>query len=431
MVELPHMRARAFGLRCFALLTVACIALWAYPPRQEPYAEGQDYFYNAEGNRSAVYSYYAGRVLHPWVARWASGLFGVSLQDGFRIVTLLSLLAFGALITLPGRQSLLSAFFASLTLAAPAVVSAYRGYYFQDLFYSALLAGGLLVLKHRSWFFLPFLVLLYLTRESTILVAVALIGLAIFRKDHWLALATAVTSIGCLVVVRLLVSQGIPDKHGLNAAVLYLLKVPYNASYNLLGLVFWTDTNAETTVCIPSIRFHVAHIALLGRIKEIGFCGFRPELPLRSALLFVTAFGISPALIWLRRASAWSLLRNAPYDLALAAGYGLLALLSAYSTGTWVDRYVLYAWPLFLYIPIRILTSPDIAIPGSDGILLLICDLVALWLPSFGLWGSSELTRDGAALLLAVGVQGFVLYRFQYLAGAASRSGQQLAPIHH
>jgi hypothetical protein len=434
--------ARGFILGLFAVIAVASFAYWAFPPHQEPYEDGQDYFRIAEGNPSSAYSYYAGRVFHPWLARAAAEISGSSLQDGFRLVSVLSLLMFGFVVTIPNRQSFLAIGFAVLTIAAPVVISAYQAYYFQTLCYSAILAGGLLVLKERRWLFLPFLVLLYLTRESTVLITIALVTLATLRKDSRFAVAVAIVSVCCLITVRILVSQGIPDKHGLNPFLFYGLKIAYSLAYNFFGLVFWTNTNATTIVCIPSVRWDVSSIAMLGKIKEIGFCGFYPELPLHSALLLVTAFGVCPAIIWLCRSSLFRLLRTGTYDLALATSFGVLALLSAYFTGPGMGgyRYMMYTWPLFIYMSLWILSLFGVVASSRDVVLLLVCQFIALWLPFSVFLDPTELDENRipfllatGMLMLATGIQVFVFYRFRYLRDVSkyprARPGVEREPL--
>ena len=211
-------------------------------------------------------------------------------------------------------------------------------------------AGFFLFYSYSAWAALPLLFILHLTRESTILLS-AWLAVISLRRRNW-AYALSVVAVAALgtVVTSAAVHLALPNKHGVNALEMYVLKVPYAFCYNFLGLVFWTDTNASTLDCAP--RWIVNIAGHLGSIRQVGFCGFRPGLIMGTLAAFLVPFGVEPAIIarWVRE--RWRALPKDGYVPQTAFAYGVTCLVLAPVIGTSPARYVLYAWPLyFLALP--------------------------------------------------------------------------------
>src|SRR5215469_9249061 len=153
----------------FATVLGTVLALAFRPSVYSPYDEGRDYVAIANGDYSHLYSYYAGRVLHPLVARLLASTTGTPIDAHIFIwLSIASLLVFFCCLgayyaTEPG----LTLGLWLILLVTPTILDSYRNYYWQDLFYAALCAPFFLLLRTRPWTTLPILFLLYLTREST------------------------------------------------------------------------------------------------------------------------------------------------------------------------------------------------------------------------------------------------------------------------
>ena len=71
-----------------------------------------------------------------------------------------------------------------LLLAATAmIVDQYRNYYWHDLFYAALCALFFLALRANWWVSLPIILLLCVTRESTVILVAVLVAITAFRRQ--------------------------------------------------------------------------------------------------------------------------------------------------------------------------------------------------------------------------------------------------------
>ena len=309
---------------------------WLLPPVETPGFQGSDansYFAIAAGHPQDAYYYYGGRILYPLAARYGAAVTRLSLPDGFRLLSCLSLVVFiGALCLIVGNVALLP------FLLVPGFILAFRAYYFPELFYAALTAVFFLVLSANVWLALPFLFALHITRESTVLLTVTL-ALVMARRNRLYALAVIVVGIAGLSISSALAARGLPNHHGIQGPLFDLLKVLYNIAHNLLGLVFWTDTNALTTDCRPEwlIRVHI------GSIRQLGFCGFQWKEPATTIVALASSFGVLPLLIIRGRARLF----EGTAMSEVATWYGALSLIAAPLIGTAVARYTLYAWPLF------------------------------------------------------------------------------------
>jgi hypothetical protein len=325
----------------------ALLAVVFRPSIYPPYDEAVGYVNIARGFGRWVPSYYAGRVLHPLVARFVAIVFRAPIDARlFLLVSAGALIVFFACL---GARYGLEAFSTPglwLLLAATAtIVEQYRNYYWHDLFYAALCALFFLALRANWWLPLPIMFLLYVTRESTIILLLALVVVAALRRLWAFCLSAVAVGLAGVAVEGLLVRRAVSNNHGIPMVFVDALKIPYNFALNIFGLEFWTNTIAGTT---PAPRWIASVPAWLplGKIHQVGFIDFLWDQPLRTLLVLSTAFGILP-LIVIRAGRGWgrSLFRR--FDLALACVYGALMFILAPLQGTTPARYILYAWPLF------------------------------------------------------------------------------------
>ena len=184
-----------------------------------------------------------------------------------------------------------------------------------------------------------------MTRESTILLSLWLVVISLRRRAWAQALGiVAVAAIGS-GITGASVHAGLPNKHGVNVLEMYALKVPYAFCNNLLGLVFWTDTNASTINCAPRWIINVG--GHLGAIRQVGFCGFQPHLILETLVAFLAPFGVESGIMARLVRERWRSLPKLGDVFLTAIAYGATCLVLAPLLGTGPARYFLYAWPLY------------------------------------------------------------------------------------
>jgi len=395
-----------------AAVLAGFLALVFRPAFYPPYFEGRTYLAMARGNYARIPGYYGGRVLHPLVARLLARIAGVPVDARvFLWLSVASLLAFFVFIGLYYRLEYSSGGRIWLFLLVTAtVVDQYRNYYWHDLFYAALCALFFLVLRANVWISLPFALLLYITRESTIVLVVALVAVAAVRRRWKLCSAAAFVGLVGMKLDSALLAHALPNTQGMPVFVLDLLKIPYNFAYNICGLEIWTNTNASTL--LPPVWTAPVPVWLhLGHIREIGYCGFFWQNPASTFLALAAAFGVLPlALVRVAKARDWQVPWPERIDLATALLFGGLMFLLAPLTGTIPARYVLYGWPLFWLFGVAVLHR---AYPASrKRAYIILFSLCISWTPAAvrlvlgpsigGAQSISTLTTPGLILSIVV-----------------------------
>lgn len=343
--------AIALGLASF-------LALVFRPSLYAPYFEGRAYVDIARGDYSHVQSYYGGRVVHPLLARLVARLAGVPIDarvflwlSVVSLVTFFVLLAiyYGWLYSVGGGAWI-------FLLVTATVVDQYRNYYWHDLFYAAICALFFLALRANVWISLPLVLLLYMTRESTAILIIALLIVACVQRKWLFGVAALLVGLVGAKLDSVLVARSLPSKHGIPMFLLDLLKIPYNFAYNVCGLELWTNTNAST-LPLPIRTTPVPRWLHLGNIHEIGFCGFFWQNPVSTLLILGVAFGVLPLVIIRAVALGGMPDMRARADLATALVFGGLMFALSPLTGTLPARYVLYSWPLFWIFGVAVLSE--------------------------------------------------------------------------
>jgi hypothetical protein len=368
------------ALAAFAILATA---LFAFSPKPHPpMFEGTEYYAMAANSHATVHSYYAGRVLHPFVVGLVSRAVHIDLTNAFIVVSWLSMAIFlVALYFLWLRDTSYAALLLPLALT-PQIIYAFRSYYYwPEVFYSALLGIFFLVYRRRFWLSLPLLLALYVTRESTILLVLACVLVAATNRRWIEAGAAAVTGFIGATYTGWLVRRALPSSHHVSMPVLYAGKIGYNFFRSFLGVLFWSDTNAATIGCTPVHTWTVPSWIPLGAIHTVGYCGTNFWIPVFTVVLMSCVFGTLPVFAWklLRHSDGWKLLRAHP-DLGVAAVYGALSFILAPLVGTATLRYAVLAWPLFL-----VCLSPELGrlmnANARRGALMVACSTAAAWVP--------------------------------------------------
>jgi hypothetical protein len=211
-----------------------------------------------------------------------------------------------------------------------------------DLWYSALLALVLLMLAGEHMLGASLMMFpLMLSRESTSLTLICFLiaGWGWMRwRDRIVAVVSAIA--GSVLVSHLAV-RAQPNFEGLPESIYMLAKVPWNFMRNVLGIIPWSNVNTEFCA-VPAWTMQVH----FGRLHAIGICGFSLAGWVKISQAVLNDFGLLPllaAVFWWRcRKIA---IKNVLLRFTLL--YGGISLLLAPMLGTWFDRLLGYAWPLF------------------------------------------------------------------------------------
>ncbi|HEX4075426.1 MAG TPA: hypothetical protein VHX49_08515 [Candidatus Acidoferrales bacterium] len=375
------MKRRVFATAGIGCAIGALLAIVFRPSLYPTYVEGIAYLLIAKLDFRGIPVYYAGRVLHPLVVRLVAHAFHVPIDARpFLWVSAASLIVLFACLgayyglefpSTPGLWLLLA--------VTATLVDQYRNYYWHDLFYTALCALFFLALRANWWLALPIIFLLYVTRESTIVLVVALVAITAFRRQWAFCLSALAVGLAGMGVEAVLLRHALPNSAGISMVLLDVLKIPYNFALNICGLEFWTNTNA-TTIQAPKWIASLPTWLHLGKIHQVGFSGFFWELPARTFLLLLTSFGVLPLIAIRTARRGWGRLLPRRFDLATACVYGTLMFVLAPLQGTAPARYILYAWPLFWLFGVA---EMEAAIPERRRrIAIVALSACAAWIPA-------------------------------------------------
>jgi hypothetical protein len=372
----PVSMRRRLTMIGIAFIVGSVLALSFLPPLYPPYAEGNDYLSVAKLDYANVHSYYGGRVLHPFTVRIVAAAANAPIDARvFRWVSIASLIAFFLVLAVYFPVGVTGDPVLLLLVATPLLIDLYRNYYWQDLFYTALSALFFLASRWNKWASLPILFLLYLTRESTIVLAFVVVIIAFFYRQKIFAVAALIVGAAGLKATSVLVSHSLPSKHGVSAVVLDGLKIPYNVMLNFFGLQFWTNTNADTITLPRKWVVTLPGWVHLGSIHEVGYCGFFWTKPVFLALILTSAFGVLP-IVLLRRTRLKRLLRER-YDISLVFLYGTLMFVLAPMVATG-ERYFMYAWPLFWIVSLSAIDK----LTKKERVTVILLSIAAAWTPA-------------------------------------------------
>jgi hypothetical protein len=308
----------------------------------------------AKGNMAAVLQPFAARQLHPHLARWLADIFHLSLHSGFIAEQVISLFvltaALGWLLDSmgAGRRLLLAVAGTSFWAAM------FNGVGLPDLWFSALLGLFLVLLYRQKWLAAAaMLFLMFLSRESTVLVLVCLL-ISAWRELRVSGRIVALSaSAAGMLVVHSLIPAGMQNRERLGTLAYMAGKIPWNFLKNIVGIPPWNNLN-QNNCASPrwSVPVH------LGAMHLVGLCSYNPIPPLTTLRFALSSFGLFPLLlvfVWRRRN------RQPGSDsviLRFSLIYGLASLLLAPELGSSVARLIDYAWPLFFVaLPLLLVSS--------------------------------------------------------------------------
>jgi hypothetical protein len=286
----------------------------------------------------------------------------------------------------------------------PFWVTFFHDYYLPDLLHAAILTALLMCLvSGRVTLAMLLLFPAYLTRESTLLIALCLAWAAWRRASLRAISAGFLATLAGMILSRHFVQLGALNVEGVSGGKYMLGKFAWGFFRNIFGLPLWADAMPRSLPnCNPMWTIALPHWFRFGAIHQVGFC--HPSLwgPARLLLAWFGVFGVGPAIaaayiggIASRRAmSGGSWLERRPGSSEVSSGsagaiiafrfcvvYGILAFFLAPLLGASVDRLVDYAWPFYFialpWIVCGLVTAP---FPRERGLWLFLLHLTACWI---------------------------------------------------
>jgi hypothetical protein len=202
---------------------------------------------------------FSARILHPALVGLVSRVFAIPLPTAFALVAIASLalllgVTFDLLRRSPGLPPFLPVFALFLL---PWLEMTYAAYTLQDIFYAGLLSvycAALITRGPTHLVSLVMLFLLFLTRESTSLLAFSVCVVYFFLHRAREAVVVAVVAAAGLGTALHFQHLGIPNQHGVGALLYIACKIPYNIAQNILGMKLLVDTYTIAVQHAPAAR---------------------------------------------------------------------------------------------------------------------------------------------------------------------------------
>ena len=324
-------------------------AMHAIAGRESVFVTGDARFYLsiATGDYSQVMQPFALRQLGAISAAALGHLLHSSVEEGFVLEGIFSLVTMLMVIyTVLFRSSAPSWLLAAIAFV-PFWPMLMKEMVLPDLWYSALLGLMLLLLKNEKMLAASLMMFpLMLSRESTSLTLVCFL-ISGWQWLRWRDKSVAVTSaLAGAMVVKHLALHAQPNLEHLPEAIYMLAKVPWNFANNVLGLVPWSNVN-QSFCSAPAWKLAVH----LGSVQAIGICGVSSLGWIKITMTMLNEFGLLPLLtvfLWWRRRKLPESVDPPNGLLRFTLLYGAASLVLAPMLGTWINRLVGYAWPLYL-----------------------------------------------------------------------------------
>ena len=323
---------------------------------EDIYVDSPQYIEIAAGRIYNVNMPFSSRILHPIVAGALAKVAHINLASSFLTIGVLSLVVLLTAEFLVTKVAGLHPAVVVAFLLTPLLAGLLRQYFLPDLFYAALLGLFFLCLgqNNKLWWTLALLLLLYITRESTILLSLTVALISIYRRQWRMLVGVIIVTILGMAVSTYASSLGQPNIHAINNLLYILGKVPYNFSKNILGILLWTNTQAANNPIFysnpPLLSITVPSWLPLGAIHSVGVYTFDPLYPVSLVSTLLTTFGVLPVLVLLDlvryRRSVFNIHNPSPIMLA-SLTYGLLSFFVGTFTGASFGRLVGYGWPAF------------------------------------------------------------------------------------
>lgn len=342
--------------------------------------DGRWYVLLAEGRADEVMKPFSGRFLYPFLAGIADAYIPGNIGYSFFAVGMASLLLFLFLNARILKNILPSPLLLIPILFLPYLLEMSREILVLDLFYLFLTALFFFALFYeKEWAALSILFLLFLTRESTILLGLLMLPVSWFRGKKKIFVATCLLIAFAVFVIGSLGSGGLPNPHHVGNAFYLALKLTYNFFNNFFGIKLWANTLAAN--CEPVLRVSLPGWSIFGAIREAGLCPWNPSVPLNTFFALFTIFGVLPtAFACLILKKHRYILREAPFWVLLAALYGAAHFIIGVPAGTGVARIIAYGWPAFV-LATPFLLKYAVKMDKKSVMRLSLIQIAVAWLP--------------------------------------------------
>jgi hypothetical protein len=280
-----------------------------------------------------------------------------------------------------------------------------------DLFYAGL-AGIFFYLLYRSYFWPSLLALLlaFLTRENALFLCLSLVGVGLYKKRFRWAIAGAVVLLAGIMITSMAARQGLPQEYQMNFLLYLVLKVPKNLLYNVFGVLIWT--NVYPDVGHPYLMIALPGWLPLGKLHTIGITHMQPQVPLNTAMILLTAFGVTPSLLGLQLTKHWKqIFSENQFWLQVAIIYGISFVPIGIAVSYDVMRLLGYAWPAFwLAVPALLLRYSKFSL--NSLIQLIGYQVIACWLPWLMLipWFTDKVMMASSMPFLVVIIVSLILH---------------------
>lgn len=347
--------------------------------------DSNNYLLIAAGHSEQAVRPFANRVLDANVVRVLATLLRVKPDAVFPIVgaVALALLISVSAFLLQRRWAQATPWLCIALLCEPWLVSLFQQYYFPDLRHAALVAVFFLLLPMVPNLALFALFLLFLTRESTILLSMTLIAVYVLKGQRRIALKAAIVSLFGIACQIGLASSSQPNVHGINGLLYTLCKIPNNIATNIFGLKFVYNTYSYYPTVHPILTIDLPRLPILHNLHQAALVDIDYRVPLQTLLAFLTAFGVAPVLMcfgFKKQVHCWRDLLRLPTIVLVALTYGVLSTVAAPTLGNDVPRYLSYAWPMFVIAGSYFV---QFSLIEHHGKILFVCQILLCWLTCF------------------------------------------------
>lgn len=343
-------------------------------------SDAEWYIAIANGHINEVIKPFSGRFLQPFLAGQLGSVFGISIDQSFFILAILSLVLFLFINAVLLKKILPSFLLMIPVFLIPYFATMLKAFFLPDLFYAFLIALFFLLLSYEMEVMsLILLFPLFLTRESTVLLGAVLLAISLLRSKRLFAAAVFAVMVISIFTTQSIADLGLPNVHNLGNLSYLVLKVPYNLLNNLFGARLWVNTLPNN--CNPLFVSDLPMGLSIGSINKVGFCGFFPFSPLSTLLTFLTVFGVAPLVLFYLLVPKLKVAFNKlPLWLVVAIMYGLACyFVSVFATGA-VQKFMGYGWPAFL-LAVPFLMSVFVRGESSFFIKFSLIHLFVAWVP--------------------------------------------------
>lgn len=386
---------------CPGIFLAVAAVLWARMPLMRD--DSAWYVMLAEGLSEQVPLPFAARRLAPAAAgALAAGPFGLDVAAAFRLLGLAAAAVLVLSLSRIGRRLPHAPPWCAAILLTPLFGDLVSACCMPDLYLAA--AAGLFfaaVSLRPTAGLVAVLPAVMICEHSALLLGAAAWVLRREGRTRTAAVLAA-AAVARVAGAATFAPAGAGNVHALAGPVYLLLKIPFNLIRNLLGIELWIDT--IDYIAEPVRTWTLPGRLSIGSVREIGFCGWRPDRPLWLLGHLLTMYGLLPgAWLWLRR-RAPAATTALPTHLRMALAYGTAALVMAPALGAATDRLVGLAWPAFwIAVPAALSAAVGRGAPGRIPPLLLPLHLAVAWLPrAAGVFLDSPAAISAVAIAAAI-----------------------------